>query len=400
MTNNIIELAPYRSQFVSRAQNLNNGVLAALSIDFAILQICELVVSISSLVTDTTDRRSWQDRLNEAVEGLEQKTLIDAAEKMQNAETLASAEAWARKVRTKDYKLFARRLLGAAEYYRLERAAYQDVAVVTVGVRKAVRAAMPFLIAWEDAIAVMSPGQLSKLASIDLLGLNFTKILHHLDSFLGDRVLPAFPEDVILPLASDVLDLSEMAEMFRAKVSSGALSQLTRVNQPLVRKLSGARDALIHSADGVSQAASSLIELIDRVLRESFDHRSVLAWIEEELSDTPGLVYQTDKGESRPTKRGEVLCLIYGGGSVNREATEDDDGFGPSMIHKVLAGVVVSARTSLQQIKHADDEGEEDREKLMGLMSAVEGALMLGLLLQQFLVSPKTVLETADRRTA
>ena len=41
-----------------------------------------------------------------------------------------------------------------------------------LAVRRGVRAAMPFVVAWEDALAAMSREQLSTLTSIDVLGLD------------------------------------------------------------------------------------------------------------------------------------------------------------------------------------------------------------------------------------
>jgi hypothetical protein len=64
---------------------------------------------------------------------------------------------------------------------------------VALAVRRGVRAAMPFVVAWEDALAVMSREQLSTLTSIDVLGLDVGKLIHDLDALPGDRVLPALP---------------------------------------------------------------------------------------------------------------------------------------------------------------------------------------------------------------
>ncbi len=196
------------------------------------------------------------------------------------------------------------------------------------------------------------------------------------------------------------MSLNDLSDTIRTAVSSAAQRQLTRVNEPLVRKLAGARDALEHSADGVSQAASSLIELIDRVIRESLDGASVLDWIDSQIPGTPDTTYPTDNGVRRPTKRGELLCLVYGGGSVSRQATEQDDGTGPSFVHQVLAGVMVSARSKLQALKHADDATEADREQMKALLSAMEGALMLGLLLQQLTAASVEATKPAESKPA
>jgi hypothetical protein len=51
----------------------------------------------------------------------------------------------------------------------------------------------------------------------------------------------------------------------------------------LSRKIQGARDALTYSADPVSQAASSLIEMIDRLLRTAFNEAEVLCLDSKQL---------------------------------------------------------------------------------------------------------------------
>lgn len=395
-----LALANHRSRFVLQARDLDPRLLSALRIDAVLLQFCDALVTVCSVLSDSTDSRPWQERLDEVFRQVDAGQVMAGLEDIVENRSLEAADTWIRKVRTVGYKAFARRLLGAATYDRLERALYEDAAVVAFAVRRGVRAAMPFVVAWEDALAVMTPQQLLELTSFDVLGLNVGKLIYDLDALLGDKLLPAFPAEVLELHKADVVDLSELRETFRARVSSTAVRQLTRVNHSLVRKLAGARDALEHSADGVSQAASSLVELIDRVLRESSDQDSVLEWIDKEVPDSPDLTRVADHGQRRPTKRGEVLCLMYAGGSVKREATEHDDGLGPLFVHQILAGVVVSARTKLQQLKHADEATEEDREQLSALLSAIEGALMLGLLLQQLAPPRAEAVEVLDRQPA
>ena len=395
-----LALADHRSKFVLQARDLDPRLLSALRIDAVFLQLCDALVTVCSVLSDSSDPRPWQEQLDEVFRQVDAAQVMAGLEDIVENRSLEAADAWIRQVRTVGYRAFARRLVGAATYDRLERALYEDAAVVAFAVRRGVRAAMPFVVAWEDALAVMTPQQLSALTSFDVLGLNVGKLIYDLDALLGDKLLPAFPADVLALHRADVVNLSELRDTFRARVSSTAVRQLTRVNQSLVRKLAGARDALEHSADGVSQAASSLVELIDRVLRESSDQDSVLEWIDEEVADSPGLTWVDDQGQRRPTKRGEVLCLMYAGGSVKREATEHDDGLAPLFVHQILAGVVVSARTKLQQLKHADEATEEDREQLSALLSAIEGALMLGLLLQQVAPPRATAVEVLDRQPA
>ena len=297
--------------------------------------------------------------------------------------TRVAVESWVRKVRKVGYQAYAGRLLGTAEYDRLERALREDGAVVALAVRRGVRAAMPFVAAFEDGLEVMTPDQLAQIRAVDLLGLNFGHLMHKLDTAIGERVWPQLPMDAVPTRHDDFLGLEQITEDIRVKVTTSATTHLTRVNEPLVRKLTGARDALKYSADGVAQAASSLVELIDRVLREGTEDRQVLSWIDRELNGAAGLTYVGVSGERRPTTRGSTLYFLYCGGSVARQPSGPDDGTGPSFLHEVIASVVVVARKKLQRLKHADSTDPVEREHLDKLLAAVEGAMWLGLWLHQ-----------------
>ncbi len=122
--------------------------------------------------------------------------------------------------------------------------------MVALAVRRGVRGALPFVTAWEDALAVMSPEQLARATTVDVIGLNVGKLIHQLDSMLGEKVLPVLPMEVVDARAADFMDTTQLAAIVRENLSSSARHQLMRANEPLVRKLSGARDALKHSADG------------------------------------------------------------------------------------------------------------------------------------------------------
>lgn len=389
-------LEPHRSRFVRRACELDPRVLSALKIEPVVLQFTDVVVTVCSVLMNDRDSRPWQERLDGAFKELDPDVdaVVNVIETFARDETPVAVEAWVRKVRKVGYQAYARRLVGAAEYDRLEQALREDAAVVALAVRRGVRAAMPFVAAFEDGLGVMSAEQLGQIQAVNLAGVNFGQLMHQLDSMLGEKVWPMLPMEATPTCDDDYRGLDQFADQVRARVTTSATTHLSRVNQPLVRKLTGARDALRYSADGVSQAASSLIELIDRVLREAAADRDVLDWIDRELSNTSGLTYEAASGERRPTTRASTLYFLYSGGSVARQASGADDGTGPSIIHEVLASIVVVARKKLQRLKHADTTDPSDREQLDQLLSAVEGALWLGLLLHQ------TTQDTGKSRSA
>jgi hypothetical protein len=230
----------------------------------------------------------------------------------------------------------------------------------------------------------MTREQIATVTKIDLLSVSAVRLIAELDDLLGEKMLAALPMELTSATAEDLLawpseDLALLAEQFRDLVSNASALRIKRFNSPLVRKIKGARDALEYSADGVSQAANSLIELIDRLMRERFQRETVVDWVDVNLLDEKTLVYIDDKGQRQPTKGAEALCFVYGGGTVARPPSDVDDGTGPSLIHDVVARTIVVARTGLQKLKHADSELRDDREKLIAILSAVEGALMIGL---------------------
>lgn len=393
------ELEAHRSRFVARARDLKPGLLSALRIDEFALTFADVIVTVCSLLTDETEDRPWQDRLEAAFQvwGPEPETIAAGLEDFAGGDLQAAIEYWAATTRQAGYQAYVRRLLGAAEYDLLARVLREDAATVALAVRRGVRGLMPFATAWEDALAVMTPQQLARVSSADVLGLHAGELIVQLDSLLGEKVFSGLPMEAVGVQATDLVDTAQLAAMVRENLPSSARHQLMRAHEPLVRKLLGARDALENSADGVSQAASSLIELIDRVLRESSTHDEVLEWIDRELPRAPHLTVEEGPVGRRPTKRSQVLCFLYGGGPVAREATDIDDGQGPSFIHEVLAGVVVAARTELQGLKHADEPGDVDKAQLEGLLAAVEGALLIGLWLNQLpvFITPHVQSETA-----
>ncbi|MFF5638730.1 hypothetical protein [Streptomyces sp. NPDC012825] len=287
--------------------------------------------------------------------------------------------AWFNSFRKTNYQLFALRLLGAAEYRRLIDAFKRDSAVVTLALRRGIRALMPFAVAWNDALGNMTEQQRKAVSKIDLLSLELTRALITID----EKIIAALPMQLTAATADDLAswrpdNLPEIIIRVRRQVVESSVKKLERENSQLVRKIRGAKDALAHSEDGISQAANSLIELIDRIMRETFSKKEVLAWVEGNLPDEPELTHEKD-GATLPTKRAEALCFVYRGGPVAREANEYDNGVGPSLIHDTLARAITITRTSLQKFKHEDGGTQEEKDQLLALLTGLEGALLLGL---------------------
>lgn len=389
------------SQFVQFAHKLDASTLSALRIDESSLLSVAIIVKMCRILMDPSDSRPWIARLDEYFTELESDTSLARVAELSSEDSLNKLKTWIKDASKPFYKGFAKRLLGPAKYGEFEAALRADAAVVTLIIRRTVRGAMLFAVAWDDAVGLMSKDQLVLAAKVNVLGLNATSIIISLDSLLGEKLLPNLPMSLAQARDHDLTewkleDSVLLATQFRSLISEASASRIERENSSLVRKIRGARDALKYSEDGISQAANSLIELIDRLMREAYSQEEVLAWVDTHLPDTGGLTFLDENGQRRATKQAEALCLVYGGGSTSRPATEYDDGIGPSFIHDILARVVVVARSKLQRLKHADGGSAEEREQLLVIMAALEGALMLGLPLGRLSAQTNLAEQTSD----
>ncbi|MFD5307312.1 hypothetical protein [Streptomyces rochei] len=379
-----IVVGTYQSSIATFTRTLEPSLLAALRIDESVVLVTETLVSICKALTNSADTRPWQERIEDCFANTDdedlRKILIAFTEEFQGDKP----KNWIENFKSQTYRSFVERLLGAARYRLLVNAAKEDGAVVALAFRRGVRALMPFAVAWNDALSLMSKEQLKAANRADVLAVNAIQMVISIDDFLGEKVLSSLPMEVTAASSTDLAAWApdgpdDLVPQFRALVTEASAKRVERANSPLVRKIRGARDALRYSEDGVSQAANSLIELLDRIMREAFPPAEVLLWVDNNLPDEPGLTHLKD-GNRAPTKRAEALCFVYGGGPVVAgEATALDTGEGPSFLHDVVALVLVSARNKLQKLKHADSGTQEEREQLMMVLAALEGALMLGL---------------------
>lgn len=379
-----IVVGTYQSSIATFTRTLEPSLLAALRIDESVVLVTETLVSICKALTNSADTRPWQERIEDCFANTDdedlRKILVAFTEEFQGDKP----KNWIENFKSQTYRSFVERLLGAARYRLLVNAAKEDGAVVALAFRRGVRALMPFAVAWNDALSLMSKEQLKAANRADVLAVNAIQMVISIDDFLGEKVLSSLPMEVTAASSTDLAAWApdgpdDLVPQFRALVTEASAKRVERANSPLVRKIRGARDALRYSEDGVSQAANSLIELLDRIMREAFPPVEVLLWVDNNLPDEPGLTHLKD-GNRAPTKRAEALCFVYGGGPVVAgEATALDTGEGPSFLHDVVALVLVSARNKLQKLKHADSGSQEEREQLMMVLAALEGALMLGL---------------------
>ncbi|WP_251066665.1 hypothetical protein [Streptomyces sp. ISL-36] len=381
-----------RSRVAELIRRLDPDIRMALHLDDTAVVAADLLVSLCRLLMDDSPQ-PWQDRLEAFFDEFD-LTDVEAGISFTVAQLQDrdQAMAWMNSFKGRNYRLFALRLLGAAEFRRLMEALKADSAVVALAFRRGIRGLMPFAVAWSDALNNMTENQRKAISQTDLLSIELARGIAMIDEKIGEKVIATLPMQLTAATADDLFNwnpdnLTEVVTSVRYRVAESSAKRLERENSQLVRKIRGAKDALLHSEDGISQAANSLIELIDRIMRETFSKEEVVTWVKANLPDDPLLTHEKD-GVTLPTKRAEALCFVYRGGSVAREATEHDDGKGPFLVHDALARVIVTTRTSLQKFKHDDSGTQEEKDQLLALLTGLEGALLLGLSLSQVGISP------------
>ncbi|MFJ2635828.1 hypothetical protein ACIO6U_28290 [Streptomyces sp. NPDC087422] len=376
-----------QSRFAAFARTLDPSILSALRIDEATILGADLIVAICILFTDSNNPTPWTERVENYLETTGIEALDDGLTSVMEDIKDGKSKVWVEKYKNNTYREFTKRLLGAAQYRLLTNALKEDAAVVALALRRAVRAIMPFAVAWSDSTGILSKEQVRAKNKADLLAVNAVDAIITLDGIIGEKVLSSLPMEVTGATEVDLATwpkngASDLILQFRAVVKQASAKRVERANSPLIRKIQGARAALEYSDDGTSQAANSLIELLDRIMREAFPPNSVLAWVDSNIPDNPDLTFfDENQNKRKPTKFGESLCFVYGGGPVIREKTKYDDGEGPTLVHEMIARTLVAVRNKLQQIKHADEGTPEERAQLLILFTALEGALMLGLFL-------------------
>lgn len=374
----------YRSSLATYARSLDPALLRAMRISESAIVVTESIVVIAKALTDLSDPRPWEEKI-EACFPDDGEALAEVVTSFLEEFDGNRAKTWLEQFNGDSYRRFVEKLLGAAQYRLFIEAFKEDAASLALAFRRAARALMPFAIAWSDATTLVSRNQIKPANRAQLLAFNAIEMMVSLDSFIGEKVLASLPMALTGATDADLEswskdEVGDLVTEFRARVTEASTRRVERANSALVRKIRGARDALRYSEDGVSQAANSLIELLDRIMREAFPPSVVLTWVDANLPDEPDLSHVKDEVR-QPTKRAEALCFVYGGGPVDsaRAETQYDDGTGPSVMHDILARVLVSARNKLQKLKHADSGTPAEREQLASVLSALEGALMLGL---------------------
>jgi hypothetical protein len=272
-------------------------------------------------------------------------------------------------------KSYVKRMIGEAAFHRLHLAVTSDVDTVGSMARKALEGMLPYAVAFQDVAVALTDDQIRAFTNFNPAGGFMIEMVFGLLEALDDAVdRLAISEHLknitqVRSAAPTPDDLAVLTSKLRERISGQARSLITDLSAVLDRKLRGARDALAFSADSNSQAANSLIEFIDRLLRSAYTDDEVLEWLDDNYPDLSDVRY-TDRvsGVVRPTKRGQALCFVHARIAIDQ----------PSDLHLVVASSIAAMRKKLQAIKHADEGTEEERKTITNVMVGLEAFVHLG----------------------
>jgi hypothetical protein len=365
-----------RSALAQELMTVNTRARKALLIpDGAVLALDALVVA-ARLLTDDHDLRPPLERLDDLadlVPDIEGDRIAELANWAQAAllnfeQNRDQIEKRLKRLTSQNFLAAARRMIGAAAYDRVMAAFNSDAAVVTLALRRTLRHIMPLAVAIDDCAAVLSNDGLAEFNVTDLLTMSSLRMLVMLDGLFDNLMEGRFSLIDVTQRVEDhsglsLEDLEAIAERLHDVIEAQTRADLLSLNTSLARKIQGANDALSSSADAASQAANSMIEFIDRTLRNAFDDEYVLQWIEQNNLKRREFVYLTPEGKKRPTKRGQALCFVCAGKTLH-------DGL---VFHGLAAASLNQARKSLQKIKHTDEGTEAELAEVRDLMRGVLG---------------------------
>lgn len=338
-----------------------------------IIVVLDCLIAVIRALDDPEDQRPWPERLDSVFGWLEtamtdrgvDDTYFDNLVGGINRIAEDGFVEQIKRIPPESSKRFLHRLIGEGAYTRLVRAAQDDGSIALSAVRKGLRKLMPLALAFDDSVSFLTAEQIAEVEGMDKLAKSALTLAIELDTMLEQIATKNLSVDD-LTVSDTALDAAESIEALLASVQETLIGQsrqaLEELSERLSRKIQGARDVLDVSADGNSQAASSLVEFVDRLLRDAFDDATVLQFVSERFPNQADLTYDRN-GRLAPTKKAQALCFVYAG------QTSTD----PVPLLELSAGGVVTARSALQAIKHADKGTEEEANKVREAIRAVEG---------------------------
>jgi hypothetical protein len=368
----------HHSALVTELKSMPARVRGVIGIPDVALDMLDGVAATLYEVLDDTTAQSWEDRLQRLV-GRFEKIFPDGLpeEKLNKLGSLSEEQMTAEftrqfaKFQNGSRQRFLNQLLGSKRFHRLKIAFEQDWALCLLGSRRLLRGVMPIAQALEDAVIPLSKSEREDLAALNETETVFLNVTLQLDRLIGaffdKREMNlegmGFPVRDAEATTLD-LDLEELATAMRVILDVEAQRRAGELSDVLLRKLRGFEQALANSEDGVSQAASSLVEFIDRLLRTAFTNEEVLAWVMEHRPDDKLMTFER-ADVILPTKRASAMCFAYAGQAPAENST----------LEAMVALSLVKVRASAEKLKHADRGTPEEEAELRRMMRAMRGSI-------------------------
>jgi hypothetical protein len=364
------------------------------AVDEIVIALDATVMACKVLI-DEEDTRPLADKLSGVMHefdhvGAEYGPRI--AEYLANLDQAGTEALVARFART-DYVSFVRRSIGSGAFHRLHVAFTEDCDVIAAACYQGIEACLPYAVAVGDVADMLTEEQIAAVLDFNpaggatlALGL---KVLDLVDVTLEKITLPEHLVVMheIRHRSASAEDVLELTQRLRSVLSGQSRALVAELSGTLDRKLEGARHALEFSVDSVSQSANSLIEFIDRLLRGPFTEQEVVEWCAQNYADTPDLSYVTAATATRPTKRGQALCLLYGGLPITD----------PSPLHLLVASSVTAVRGKLQSLKHSDEGTPDEVREVESCLRGIEAFVTLGLQLAWSTLPDETLRDLQSR---
>jgi hypothetical protein len=396
------------SATVEELRKLSPRIRRTIGVSETMLLLLDAAVSMVRVMMDSSDNRPAMERFSEVAERIKIPEVNEAQLEIfkRKIEEPGYVDHTIRKwtLLTSGTRKFLVRSTGAATSHRLNNAINKDSELLFAGLAHGVKTLLPI------AQAIDSCGQFSSKTSTDklfggkesidpeagafvALGVRFSEILEMLGELrVEDLITGNFDQfkDIIKRKEGEAVDLSATVERLAAVVTSDARQRILSLSERLGRKIQGARDVLDTSADGASQAANSLVEFVDRLLRSAAPTEEILTWLE---GGSFAAATHIKEGSSKlqPTKRGQALFFISAGGDAERFATDT--------VANYMVDGLIGARTRLQQIKHADVGDEAEKNTIRRAANAIEGFVTYSLKLG-WMARPDADIESLRLRLA
>ena len=368
------------SEFVREIRGLPENLQNRLPIDAYLPDLFDIVMGMVKTIVNPNDNTEIIDALSDFFSKCDEQTLSEATKALYAlAKNGSSMKLLKRLANQKEGHIFLQRTMGK-KALSLETALKRDLAFLITLFSQTIHGIMPIIAAWEDTLEILSEEQRMKIAEVMPLSINLLQVAIEFENDFSSEMLRHLPAEMIVAAQSQMHVLGTdkfLPEVNQIKdyLKLDGENRIAQINEPLVRKFKGAATALNTSEDGVSQASSSLIELVDRMLRDFATKAEVVIWLRNNSYLTEETIYKDQNGSTCPTKLGESLCFLYGKGQTPTAISGEDGTAVIETIYYYLAKSFVAARNTLQKIKHADNDTQEERELVTKCANAILGVV-------------------------